>query len=100
VLAPPASRDALCDVLFRETTTIGVRFEEVARETLDRRWVDVEVTGGRVRIKVASRRGQTLNATPEFDDCLRVASATGRPVKDVQAEAMHAWMKRSGGPGS
>ncbi|MFI5176960.1 MAG: nickel pincer cofactor biosynthesis protein LarC [Vicinamibacterales bacterium] len=92
VLAPPPARDALCDVLFRETTTIGVRFEEVARETLDRRWVDVEVAGGHVRIKVASRRGQTLNATPEFDDCLRVANATGRPVKDVQAEAMHVWL--------
>ncbi|HUL72540.1 MAG TPA: nickel pincer cofactor biosynthesis protein LarC [Vicinamibacterales bacterium] len=95
VLAPPAARDALCDILFRETTTIGVRFEEVARETLDRTWVDVEVVGGRVRIKVASRRGQTLNATPEFDDCLRVADATGRPVKDVQAEAMHAWLALS-----
>ena len=95
VLAPPASREALCDMLFRETTTIGVRFEQVSRETLDRQWVDVDVAGGRVRIKVASRRGQVLNATPEFDDCLRVASATGRPVKDVQAEAMHQWLKNA-----
>ena len=75
-------------MLFRETTTIGVRFERMWRETLDRAWVEVAVAGGSVRIKVAGRRGEVLNAAPEFDDCLRVADATGRPVKAVQAEAM------------
>ena len=52
------------------------------------------ITGGRVRIKVAGRHGETLNAAPEFDDCLRVAEATGRPLKLVQAEAMRAWAER------
>jgi hypothetical protein len=49
-----------------------------------------------VRIKVSGRRGEVLNAAPEFDDCLRVATATGRPVKDVQAEAMAEYLKRAG----
>jgi len=93
VLSPPDRRDALCDLLFRETTTIGVRFEPVERQTLDRRWVEVAVPGGVVRIKVAGRGGEVLNAAPEFDDCLRIASATGRPIKTVQAEAMRAWLQ-------
>ena len=94
VLSPPDRQTALVDVLFRETTTIGLRFTPVTRETLDREWVEVEITGGRVRIKVAGRHGETLNAAPEFDDCLRVAEATGRPLKLVQAEAMRAWAER------
>ncbi|HEY7476033.1 MAG TPA: nickel pincer cofactor biosynthesis protein LarC [Vicinamibacterales bacterium] len=93
VLAPPDKREALCDLVFRETTTLGVRFQDVRRETLDRKWVDVAVTGGTVRVKVATRRGEIVNAAPEFDDCVRIANATGRPVKVVQAEAMRAWMK-------
>jgi len=88
VIAPVAARESLCDTLFRQTTTIGVRFEEMRRETLERRWVEVAVTGGAVRVKVSGRRGEVLNVAPEFDDCVRVAAATGRAIKDVQAEAM------------
>jgi len=65
----------------------------MSRETLERRWVDVSLDGGTVRIKVSSRRGETLNAVPEFEDCLRIATATGRPVKDIQADALKAWFK-------
>ncbi len=90
-LATEATRAALVDVLFRETTTLGVRFETFWRETLDRRWVDVAVSGGVVRVKLAGRAGEDLTATPEFDDCVRVATATGRPVKAVQAEALQGW---------
>ena len=49
--------------------------------------------GGTVRIKVATRNGEVVNASPEFDDCVRIATATGRPVKLVQAEALRAWVK-------
>ncbi len=45
-------------------------------------------------MKVAGRRGEVLNAVPEFEDCLRLAVTTGRPVKTVQADAMRAWMDR------
>ncbi len=92
VLAPEERRARLCEILFRETTTIGVRFSIVQRETLERRWVDVAVPGGSVRVKVAGRGGEVLNAAPEFEDCVRVAEATGRPVKAVQADALKAWL--------
>ena len=93
VLSPEAARERLTDLVFRETTTLGVRFQTMQRETLERRWESVAIAGGSVRIKVASRRGDVLGATPEFDDCLGLAAATGRPVKSIQAEAMQAWLK-------
>jgi uncharacterized protein (DUF111 family) len=91
VLGRPEDRERLSAMIFRETTSIGLRVERVERETLDRRWDDVTVEGGRVRIKVASRRGEVVNAVPEFDDCVRVAGATGRPIKVIHAEALRAW---------
>ena len=94
VLAPDDKRVALCEVLFRETTTIGVRFDRVWRETLERRWIEVVTPDGPVRIKVASRAGLDANAAPEFEDCLRIAQRTGRPIKDVQADALRAWFAR------
>jgi len=94
-LGRPVDRSALCDVLFRETTTIGVRFELMQRDTLERESHEVAVEGGSVRMKVATRHGVVLNAAPEFDDCVRVAAATGQPVKAVQAEALRAWLARA-----
>ena len=95
VLVPEEKRAAVCELLFRETTTIGVRFHSVWRETLERRTVEVSVFGGFVRIKVAGRQGETLNVAPEFDDCVKVAATVGRPVKAVQAEALRVWAGRN-----
>lgn len=94
IVAPPDAREALTSIVFRETTTIGVRYTEMQRECLDRETVTVETPLGRVRIKVARRQGAVLNASPEFDDCVRVAAETGTPVKDVQAAAMKAFLDR------
>ena len=94
IVASPGSRERLTSTVFRETTTIGVRYREMARECLDRDSVSVDTPFGAIRIKVARRNGETLNASPEFDDCIRIAAAAGQPVKDVQAAAMKAYMDR------
>jgi uncharacterized protein (TIGR00299 family) protein len=91
VVAPPALRATMTDIIFRETTTIGLRHSEVARECLERTLVAVQTPIGTVRVKVASRDGHVLNATPEFDDCAKLAAASNLPVKDVQAIAMKAY---------
>jgi uncharacterized protein (TIGR00299 family) protein len=91
VVAPPERRPALADVLFRETTTIGLRHYEVARECLRREIVDVATSIGTVRFKLAWRDGQIINAVPEFEDCVRLASANNLSVKDVQALAVQAY---------
>jgi pyridinium-3,5-bisthiocarboxylic acid mononucleotide nickel chelatase len=94
IVAPPARRDELTALVFRETTTIGVRYREMTRECLERREVRVDTPLGPVRFKVASRQGEVLNAAPEFDDLLAIAASEGRPVKDVQALAMKAFLDR------
>ena len=95
VLAPPGRRAALADVLFRESTTIGVRVTETERERLDREEVAVDTPIGPVRIKVARRGGAVRNAAPEFDDCARLAAEQGLSIKDVQAIAVKAWLDRN-----
>jgi len=97
VIAAPAAREALTALVFRETTTIGVRFRESERECLERTTVVVQTAAGPIRIKVARRGDDVLNAAPEFDDCVRAATASGRPVKDVQALAVRAFADRSPG---
>ena len=92
VIAPPDARERLSAVIFRETTTLGVRYRESEREVLDRDTVIVETPAGPIPIKVARRDGRVLNAAPEFDDCVRAAAASGRPVKEVQALAVRAFL--------
>lgn len=70
-------------VLFRETTTIGLRAHSIARDILDRRYEEVSVSGQRVRVKVASMGGEDINAQPEFEDCRMAAEATGIPLREV-----------------
>lgn len=94
IVAQPADREALVDLVFRETTTIGVRYSEMARECLDRETVVVETPLGSVRFKVARRGEVVLNAQPEFDDLVQLAGHHNRPVKEVQAVAAKAWLDR------
>ena len=92
VIAVPSARERLTGTIFRETTTIGVRYREMTRECLDRETTTLATPLGPVRFKVARRNGEILNASPEFDDCVRLAERTGRSVKDVQAAATKAWL--------
>ena len=92
IVAPPAGRERLGAIVFRETTTIGLRYRDMARECLARAIETVATPFGEIRYKVARRNGAILNAAPEFDDCARLAAEHDRPVKDVQAAAIKAWL--------
>jgi len=91
VVAPPDLRAKLADIVFSETTTIGLRYQDVERECLQREIVQVETPLGSVRFKVASRAGIVLNVAPEFEDCATLAAEHGLPVKEVQAVAVQAF---------
>jgi hypothetical protein len=91
VIAPPALRSAIADLVFRETTTIGLRYAEVDRECLQRELVTVETPIGPVRFKIARREGRLVNASPEFEDCVRLAAANNLSIKEVQALAIKAY---------
>ena len=92
VIAQPADRELLTTLLFTESTTIGVRVSEIARDTLDREIVSIDSPFGAGRVKVARRNGEILNVAPEFDDCVRVAAEHERSVKDIQAVVMKSWL--------
>ena len=94
VVCRPADRRALTDLVFRETTTIGVRYHELDRECLDRETVPVTTPWGDVRVKVARRGSDVLNAQPEFDDVARLAAEHDVPIKEVHAQATKAWLDR------
>ena len=94
IIARPDDRDRLVDLVFRESTTIGVRFSHVQRQCLERETVSVMTPLGAVRFKVARRDGRVFNAQPEFDDLVRLATEHSRPIKDVQALAAKAWLDR------
>jgi pyridinium-3,5-bisthiocarboxylic acid mononucleotide nickel chelatase len=94
VVAPPERRQSLSAIVFRETTTIGVRYQDVDRERLEREIVAVETPLGPVRFKIARLGADVVNAAPEFDDCVRLAAERGLPVKLVQAVAMQAYADR------
>jgi hypothetical protein len=94
VIAPVDRRDALAGVLFTDTTTIGVRHQEMLRERLEREIVTVETPCGPIRFKVSARDGRIVNASPEFEDCAEAAAERGLPIKEVQAQAIRAWMER------
>src|SRR5262245_12299844 len=91
VVAAPAKRAALSEIIFRETTTIGIRYSEVERECLRREIIQVKTPLGDVRFKLAWRDGKIVNAVPEFEDLSALAAANGLSVKDVQAIAVHAY---------
>jgi hypothetical protein len=91
VVAPPERRTMLADIIFRETTTIGLRHCEVDRECLRREIVPVETPIGTIRFKLAWRDGRIVNAVPEFEDCAKLAADRQLSVKDVQAIAVQAY---------
>jgi pyridinium-3,5-bisthiocarboxylic acid mononucleotide nickel chelatase len=90
VLCPPGAEVALRGVLWRETSTLGVRGLPVRKWMLERRVVEVGVPGGTVRVKLGLDQGVVVNAAPEFADCARLAAETGRPLKEVMARAQAA----------
>jgi hypothetical protein len=95
VLAPLRLRQDMADILFAESTTLGLRYSEVERDVLERKLVPVATRFGKVNVKLGLRDGQVLNAAPEFEDCRRLASRNGVSLKEVQQAALAAWRAKS-----
>jgi pyridinium-3,5-bisthiocarboxylic acid mononucleotide nickel chelatase len=96
VIAPPDKREAIEELLFRETTTLGVRRQEWERTALERETATVDTAYGSVRVKIGRRAGVVYNAWPEFEDCQRLAAEKGVAVKEVLAAALSAWRSQAG----
>ncbi len=87
VLTDKTRSEAIIDAIFRETTSIGVRIQEVGRKKLSREIKEVETIYGRIRVKVSRRGDEVLTATPEYEDCKRIADENNVPLKIVLEEA-------------
>jgi uncharacterized protein (TIGR00299 family) protein len=99
VLCTPEKCDALAQMLFEQTTSIGVRIYEARRKVLERELVSVETPYGAVKVKVARRDGKVLNVAPEYEDCQRLATEKGVPLKQVMAAAQAAYLTQMPGVG-
>jgi uncharacterized protein (TIGR00299 family) protein len=79
------------DLIFRETSTLGLRIREERRSILDRKHVSVSTEWGAIRVKVASREGNEFHAAPEFEDCRKIAGQHAVPLKYVQEAALRTY---------
>lgn len=99
VLTALANKDRtrpVADVILRDTTALGVRYREVAREVLPRTFHRVSTKYGPIRMKVASRNGVPLRAVPEYADCRALAERSGKPVRDIMEEAIVTYHRKPG----
>ncbi|MBF0539808.1 MAG: LarC family nickel insertion protein, partial [Nitrospirae bacterium] len=88
IIASTDIREALTGIVFAHTTTIGLRYYEVDRETLRRETTTVATPYGDVRVKIAFHDGRITNAAPEFEDCRLLADRHNASVKDVYAATL------------
>jgi pyridinium-3,5-bisthiocarboxylic acid mononucleotide nickel chelatase len=91
VLCRPEDEEPLEKLLFRETTTLGIRRREEDRVILDREFVTVDTVFGKIRMKIASAAGEILNAMPEYEDCRRAAREHNVPLRAAIEAALAAW---------
>ena len=84
----------MMDLIFTETSTLGVRQREEKRQTLAREWVTIATRWGDIRMKVASMNGTVTNYAPEYEDCRRIATECHVPLKSVMQEVLQLYMNR------
>ncbi len=94
VLVPPARLRDVESLLLRETPTFGIRRVLMERSKLDRHEKTVKTRYGTIRVKVGSLDGETLKASPEYEDCRAAAARHGVPLARVIEAAREAWRAR------
>lgn len=95
VLSHPDRVSALRDLLFRETTTIGLHWRVENKVSLAREFREVQTEWGPVRMKIARwPSGEIANAAPEYEDCRRIATAHSVPLKQVTEQARRMFAAR------
>ncbi len=97
LLAMPQDEARLRGILFEETSTLGVRSRREQRYVLRRRNEAVMTPWGEVRIKIGSAGSAELNASPEYEDCRRIAAEQQIPLKTVMQEALRLYLEKKNG---
>ena len=73
----------IAEMIFKETSTLGIRREAVNRYCLDREIQLLKLPYGEIEIKVAKLDGEIVNSSPEYESCKKLAKKTGKPLKDI-----------------
>jgi uncharacterized protein (DUF111 family) len=84
-------RESILNVIFKESSTFGVRFYAVDRAVLSRSFESVDTKYGLVQMKVGYRNQMCMSASPEMEDCIRLADQSGVSVEKVYRSALVAW---------
>jgi len=91
VIARPEDREALAQLMFAETSTLGLRIYSAERRVKARQSMEVDTPHGKVRIKIA----ENGSFAPEYEDCRKIARETGTPLKQILADASLAYLKNT-----
>jgi len=97
ILAQPEHEEKLRALLFRESSTLGVRTRREKRHCLPRRFEAVTTPWGKVRMKIANLNGTVSQYAPEYEDCRRIAVEHHVPLKEVMQEAIRLYLDRKNG---
>jgi uncharacterized protein (TIGR00299 family) protein len=97
VLAKPQDESKLRDIMFRESSTLGIRSRREKRHTLARRHEAVQTQWGEIRIKIGSVAGADSQIAPEYEDCRRIAAEHHVPLKTVMQEALRLYLDKKNG---
>jgi uncharacterized protein (TIGR00299 family) protein len=97
VLVPADKMDKVIEILFKETTTIGLRYHPVARQVLERKIETVEVEGRKIPVKIAFYGNRVVQIQPEYDRLSELAEEKAIPLKEIQQKARDLWKKKQKG---
>jgi uncharacterized protein (DUF111 family) len=87
VLFKPSLKPQISEILFQETSTLGIRFLTVERESLERKIQTVQTPWGKIRVKLGFLKGKLVSASPEYEDCKQMAQAKRVAFKKVYLAA-------------
>ena len=95
LLCQPDDRERMADMIFRETTTLGIRYRTEQRQILRREFESVETEFGAIKMKIArAEDGRLVNYSPEFEDCRAAAERHQVAIRQVQLAALQTFGKQ------
>ena len=80
--------DTVTEILFSETTTIGIRYYPVERKICERRFQRIPYADTDIQVKISSYGGKVVNISAEYDECKKLAAQSGAPIKKIQTEVV------------
>jgi uncharacterized protein (DUF111 family) len=98
VLCEESAVGRVAELIFRQTTSFGVRMDRVDRVKLERKLHLVSTAWGSVTVKIGLLGGETVQASPEFESCKALSEKTGQPIRTIYESAVAAWKMGSSSP--